>query len=83
MKIAEIETTGDRDDGWRDWTVVHLHGGRVSIASDYQSPEGARETWQDEGIGVNVKHLDWLIEALQEAKAMVKESDGPQTHERR
>lgn len=72
MKVAEIETTDERDDGWRDWIVVRVKGDYVSISHDYQSPgSDERKTWQDEGSGCGAKHLDALIAALQEARAMV------------
>ena len=74
MKVAEIETTseGDRETGRREWTVVYVRDGFVSIAFEFTSPTTLKRTsWQDSGASVVDEHLDWLIEALQQARAMV------------
>ena len=75
--VPELETTmptppGEEPSGWRDWTVVSVRDGSGSISFDYQSPDSTeRKTWCDSGASVLNEHLDWLIDALTEARALV------------
>jgi hypothetical protein len=74
IDLAEIETYVG-DDGAREWLMIRFYPEKKSVAFEhhYILSNGSQGVWCDSGTGVDVKHVDTVIDALQRVRAMVLE----------